>query len=88
MACFKSPDQSVGFTQFSRDPDDLEKLLSEILTPVFGACAHDLESTGKGKVALLYKNVQKYDPSFGYHEQQTPPNEIASSLKIDSEYNI
>ena len=52
------------------DPEDLDKLLGELPHPVFGAAANNLYGTGEGKLALLYKSVQKYDPSFGYHERQ------------------
>ena len=53
------------------DPEDVDKLLGELPHPVFGAAAYDLYGTGEGKIVLLYKEVQKLDPSFGYHEKQT-----------------
>mgnify|MGYP001198754627 FL=1 len=53
------------------DPEDTDKLLGELPHPLFGLAASDLYSTGEGKVALLYKSVQKFDPTFGAHERQT-----------------
>lgn len=60
-----------GFLGSKRDPEDVDKLLGELPHPLFGAAAHSLSGSGKGKIALLYKSVQKFDPTFGYHEQQT-----------------
>lgn len=53
------------------DPEDVAALLGELPNPLFGAAAFDLYGSGEGKVVLLYKNIQKFDPSFGYHERQT-----------------
>jgi hypothetical protein len=53
------------------DPEDVDKLLGELPHPLFGAAAYDLYGSGEGKISLLFKGVQKYDPSFGYHEKQT-----------------
>lgn len=53
------------------DPEDVDKLLGELPHPLFGAAAYDLYGAGEGKTVLLYKEVQKVDPSFGYHEKQT-----------------
>ena len=52
------------------DPEDVDKLLGELPHPLFGAAAYDLHGSGEGKVALLYKHIQKVDPTFGYHEKQ------------------
>jgi len=52
------------------DPDDVDKLLGELPHPVFGAAANNLYGTGEGKLALLYKSVQKFDPGFGPSERQ------------------
>jgi hypothetical protein len=60
-----------GFIGSWCDPEDIDKLLGELPHPLFGAAAHDLAGTGKGKVALLYKNVWKFDPGFGPAERQT-----------------
>jgi len=52
------------------DPEDVDKLLGELPHPLFGAAAYGLHGSGEGKVALLYKHIQKVDPTFGYHEKQ------------------
>lgn len=53
------------------DPEDVAALLGELPNPLFGAAAYDLYGSGEGKTVLLFKHVQKFDPSFGYHEKQT-----------------
>ncbi len=53
------------------DPEDTDKLLGELPHPLFGVAASDLYDSGKGKLALLHKSVQKFDPTFGAHERQT-----------------
>lgn len=63
------------------DPEDLDKLLGELPHPVFGAAANNLYGTGEGKLALLYKSVQKYDPSFGYHERQVTGDCVSHSTR-------
>jgi hypothetical protein len=60
-----------GFMGFKHDPKDLDKLLGELLHPMFGATAYGLYGSGKGKMSLLYKSIQKFDPTFGPHEAQT-----------------
>ena len=60
-----------GFSGAWCDPEETDKLLGELPHPLFGVAASDLYSTGEGKLALLYKSVQKFDPSFGAHERQT-----------------
>lgn len=59
-----------GFMGFIKDPKDTDKLLGELKHPIFGAAAYGLYGTGKGKLALLFKSVQKFDPTFGSHERQ------------------
>jgi len=76
MSDFNSPKDLLraykeGFIGSICDPDDVDKLLGELPHPLFGAAAHDLYEGGKGKVALLYKNVQRFDPGFGPSERQT-----------------
>lgn len=63
------------------DPEDTDKLLGELPHPVFGAAAHNLYGTGDGKLALLYKSAQKFDPTFGYHEQQTTGDCVAHATR-------
>ena len=43
--------------------------------------ASDLYSSGEGKVALLYKSVQKFDPTFGAHERQTTGDCVSHSTR-------
>lgn len=59
-----------GFVGAWCDLEDLDKLLGELPHPLFGAAAYNLYGSGSGKVALLYKSVQKFDPTFGAHESQ------------------
>ena len=60
-----------GFMGFKHDPKDLDKLLGELPHPMFGATAYGLYGSGKGKMSLLHKSIQKFYPSFGSDEQQT-----------------
>jgi hypothetical protein len=71
----------AGLTGAICDPEDLDKLLGELPHPVFGAAANNLYGTGEGKLALLYKSVQKYDPSFGYHERQVTGDCVSHSTR-------
>jgi len=59
-----------GFVGSWCDPEDVDKLLGELPHPLFGAAAHNLYGSGKGKLALLYNSVVKFDPTFGAHERQ------------------
>jgi len=63
------------------DPDDVDKLLGELPHPVFGAAANNLYGTGEGKLALLYKSVQKFDPTFGAHERQVTGDCVSHSTR-------
>ena len=54
-----------GFVGSVCDPKDVDKLLGELPHPLFGAAAYKLYGNGKGKTALLYKNVQRFDTGFG-----------------------
>ena len=47
--------------------EDTEALLSSLPIPLFG---NALAGSGKGKLALLYKYVQKFEPEFGSYERQ------------------
>lgn len=60
-----------GFMGGFCDPKETDELLGELRHPVFGAAAGDLRGSGEGKLVLLYKNVQKFDPGFGPSERQT-----------------
>jgi hypothetical protein len=59
-----------GFIGSYCDPKDLDKLLGELPHPLFGAAAYDLYGSGKGKLALPFKNLLKFDPGFGPSERQ------------------
>jgi hypothetical protein len=59
-----------GFMGSWCDPKDTDKLLGELPHPLFGAAAHDLYGSGKGKLALPFKNVLTFDPNFGPSEKQ------------------
>lgn len=70
-----------GFVGSICDPKDTDKLLGELPHPVFGAAAHNLYGSGEGKLVLLFKSVQKYDPTFGYHEAQTVGDCVSHSTR-------
>jgi len=70
-----------GFVGSWCDPEDTDKLLGELPHPLFGVAAPDLYGTGDGKVALLYKSVQKFDPTFGAHERQTTGDCVSHSTR-------
>lgn len=72
---FKTPRELLkaykeGFIGSYCDPKDLDKLLGELPHPLFGAAAYDLYDSGKGKLALPFKNLLKFDPGFGPAERQ------------------
>ena len=86
MPDFKSPKELLnaykdGFVGSICDPEDVDKLLGELPHPLFGAAAYGLYGSGEGKVVLLYKNVQKYDPSFGYTERQVTGDCVSHSTR-------
>tara|TARA_B100001094_G_scaffold314841_1_gene354126 strand:- start:4395 stop:5315 length:921 start_codon:yes stop_codon:yes gene_type:complete len=70
-----------GFVGSWCDPEDTDKLLGELPHPLFGVAASDLYSSGEGKTALLYKSVQKFDPTFGPHERQTTGDCVSHSTR-------
>jgi hypothetical protein len=59
-----------GFMGSWCDPEDTDKLLGELPHPLFGAAAFGLYGSGKGKLALPFKNLLKFDPNFGPSERQ------------------
>ena len=71
----------AGFAGVDCDMADVDKLLGELKHPVFGAAAYDLYGSGEGKLALLYKAIQKHDPSFGYDERQTTGDCVSHSTR-------
>ena len=70
-----------GFVGSWCDPEDTDKLLGELPHPLFGAAASDLYGSGEGKVALLFKSAQKFDPTFGSHESQTTGDCVSHSTR-------
>jgi hypothetical protein len=83
---FKTPKDLLnayknGFEGSKCDPEDVDKLLGELPHPLFGAAAYKLYGTGEGKVALLFKSVQKFDPTFGSHERQTVGDCVSHSTR-------
>ena len=70
-----------GFIGSICDPKDTDKLLGELPHPVFGAAANDLYGSGEGKLSLLFKSVQQYDPTFGYHEPQSVGDCVSHSTR-------
>lgn len=56
-----------GLPGATDDPEGTEKLLSSLPMPLFGDA---LVGSGKGKRALLYKYLQKFEPEFGEYERQ------------------
>jgi hypothetical protein len=59
-----------GFVGSYCDPRELDKLLGQLPHPLFGVAAYDLFGSGKGKLALPFKNLLKFDPGFGPSERQ------------------
>jgi len=50
-----------GFIGSVCDEKGREKLLSESKYPFFGAAASSIADSGKGKMALLFKNLLRFD---------------------------
>jgi hypothetical protein len=59
-----------GFVGSYCDSKDLDKLLGELPHPLFGVTAYDLFGTGKGKLALPFKALLRFDSGFGPSERQ------------------
>ena len=70
-----------GFIGSYCDPKDLDKLLGELPHPLFGAAAYDLYGSGKGKLALPFKNLLKFDPGFGPAERQVVGDCVSHSTR-------
>lgn len=70
-----------GFVGSWCDPEDTDKLLGELPHPLFGAAAFGLYGSGKGKLSLLFKSVQKFDPTFGPHEAQIVGDCVSHSTR-------
>lgn len=82
-----------GFQGAICDEEDVRKLLGELPMPLFGAAAFELSGSGKGKISLPFKSLQKFDPKFGPLEAQTTGDcvshatrnaiDISRSVEID-----
>lgn len=70
-----------GFVGSYCDPKDLDQLLGELPHPLFGAAAYDLYESGKGKLALPFKNLLKFDPGFGPAERQVVGDCVSHSTR-------
>lgn len=70
-----------GFIGSWCDPEDTDKLLGELPHPLFGAAAYTLYGTGKGKLALPFKNLLKFDPNFGPSERQVVGDCVAHATR-------
>lgn len=70
-----------GFVGSWCDPEDTDKLLGELPHPLFGAAAYSLYETGKGKLALPFKNLLKFDPGFGPAERQVVGDCVSHSTR-------
>ena len=70
-----------GFNGSWCDPEDVAKLLGELPHPLFGASAYNLFGTGEGKVALPFKSLLKFDPSFGPSERQVQGDCVSHSTR-------
>ena len=86
MVDFKKPSDLLkaykeGFVGSYCDPEDVDRLLGELPHPLFGAAAYNLYESGKGKIALLYKNVQRFDPGFGPSERQVTGDCVSHSTR-------
>jgi len=60
-----------GFEGARCNPEDLVALMGDLVHPLFGVAAYQLESDGKGKVSLPFKSLLKFDSGFGPSESQT-----------------
>jgi hypothetical protein len=59
-----------GFIGSVCDKEGQERLLAESKYPYFGLAAQSIAGSGKGKTALLFKNLLKFDPK-AFNERQT-----------------
>jgi hypothetical protein len=70
-----------GFVGSVCDPEDTAALLAELPTPVFGASAHSLYGSGKGKLSLPFKALLDFDSGFGPSEKQTTGDCVSHSTR-------
>lgn len=61
----------AGFDGAICDPEETAALLASLKTPLFGAAAYKLFSSGEGKLSLPFKSLMKFVPDFGESERQT-----------------
>lgn len=72
---FNNPNDIVkayinGFNATIFNEKEKDSVLSTLRNPLFGSAAQNLKGSGRGKIALPYKLVQKYDKLFGGDEAQ------------------
>jgi hypothetical protein len=60
-----------GFVGAECDPEETKNLLAQLQSPLFGAAAYELDSSGEGKLSLPFKSLLKFDEDFGPAERQT-----------------
>lgn len=70
-----------GFVGSYCDPKELDQFLGQLPHPLFGAAAYDLHGSGKGKLALPFKNLLKFDPGFGPSERQVQGDCVSHSTR-------
>lgn len=70
-----------GFIGSYCDPKELDKLLGRLPHPLFGVAAYDLYGSGKGKMALPFKSLLQFDPSFGPSERQLQGDCVAHATR-------
>ena len=52
------------------NPHAVNEVLSQLRNPVFGPCAYQIRGSGEGKVALLYKYVEKLIGNYNVRAQE------------------
>ena len=81
---------SEGFDGSIRDPNHLAQFLGENPHPLFGAACTtqgasgeitSLEGSGSGKVVLLYKSLDKFDPTCWTDERQTTGDCVSQAVR-------
>jgi len=81
---------SEGFEGSLRDPEHLAQFLGENPYPLFGAASTtqddqgtitSLEGSGEGKVVLLYKSLDKFDPTCWTAERQTTGDCVSHAVR-------
>lgn len=69
-----------GFVGAECDPEDVAKLLGELKSPLFGAYAYHLDTSGENKLSLPFKSLLKFDPK-AFEEKQTTGDCVSHSTR-------